>query len=154
MTDESKARVSFRLEQDEDGYPPVALERLWADRVQEGLYRLDNVPFYVKNVSSGDVVAVEALNDELSFLKVVRASGNSVVRIYVLDIEDVQASRDEFRGLGCESELSDVPKLFALEVPASSEFAPVAQLIDAGVNQRRWEYEVGVMRHRFPQSHV
>ena len=147
MTDESEARVSFRLEQDEDGYPPVAWERLWAAKVQEGLYRLDNVPFYAKGVSSDDVVLVETLDDELVFRELIQASGNSVIRVYVLDLEDVQASRDEFRAFGCESELSNVARLFALEVPAATDFGPVGRLIDAGVNQTRWEYEVGVMRH-------
>jgi hypothetical protein len=145
---ENGARVFFRLEQDEDGYPPVSWERLWAERGPDGLYCLDNVPFYAKGVSSGDVVAVDMVGDELVFRELVRASGNSVVRVYVLQLEDVQAARDEFRALGCHSELSDVRRLFAFEVPAQTEFAPIGRLIDEGVHQNRWEYEVGVMRHR------
>ena len=148
ITDEEGAKIVFELVQDDDGYPPDRWERLWAIRVQGGeLYRIDNIPFYVKGISNGDVVAVNSVEGELVFSKLITPSLNSVIRLYVMEVSDVSTARKEFLDLGCESELSNVQKLFALEVPEKVAFGPVASLIRAGVDQGRWEYEVGVLRH-------
>ena len=40
-------KIVFSLVPDEDGYPPVASESLWAVNVADDEYRLDNIPFHV-----------------------------------------------------------------------------------------------------------
>lgn len=60
MADENFKKISFELEPDADGYPPDRRESLWASEEEIGLYRIDNIPFYAKGISSGDVVAVVA----------------------------------------------------------------------------------------------
>ncbi len=42
----SRVKIVFELQQDEDGYPPVTRESLWATPTDGGLYRLDNIPFF------------------------------------------------------------------------------------------------------------
>ena len=70
-----------------------------------------------------------------------------MIRLYVSNVSEVQKARDEFRALGCESELSHIPKLIAIEVPSNVSFAPVADLITEGQDTGRWDYEEGVLRH-------
>jgi hypothetical protein len=70
-----------------------------------------------------------------------------VIRLYVTDLSQVQKVRDEFRALGCESELSHLPKLIAVEVPGKVSFGPVAELLREGQDAGRWDYEEGVLRH-------
>lgn len=51
----NKIKVTFRLEQDEDDYPPFAVEDLWAlatDKPAE--FVIDNIPFFVRAVALGD----------------------------------------------------------------------------------------------------
>ena len=148
MTGENYKKISFRLEQDEDGYPPDQWESLWASKEQLGLYCIDNIPFYAKGISSGDVVSAEGEGEALVFKELVHPSLNSVFRIYVSDVSDVQAARDSFRNLGCETELSNLPKLVAIEIPGSVAMEPVARLLAEGANRGRWEYEEGAVRHR------
>jgi hypothetical protein len=143
-------KISFELEQDADGYPPDKWEILWGKETSPGLYCIDNIPFYAKGISSGDVVAAEPQEGQLQFKEMVRPSSNSVFRLYVSDPTDVQAVRDSFRKLGCESELSNNPKLVAVEIPRTAPFEPVAALLDEGANSGRWEYEQGVLRHPIP----
>jgi hypothetical protein len=147
MADEKYKKISFELEQDPDGYPPDKWENLWGYETERGHYCIDNIPFYVKGISSGDVVAAEPQEGQLQFKSVVRPSANSVFRLYVTDVSDVQAARDTFRQLGCESELSNNPKLVAVEIPGAVPIEPVAALLDAGAEAGRWEYEQGVLRH-------
>ena len=147
MADESYKKIVFRLKQDEDGYPPDTWESLWAYETEPGQYTIDNIPFYVKNISSGDVVAVDQDGTELRFQKLVQASTNSVFRLYFSDLSDVKAIRQRLRHLGCESEQSHIPKLIAVEIPGTVSIEPVARLFDEGAESGRWEYEEGVLRH-------
>lgn len=141
-------KIGFELEQDEEGYPPDKWETLWAQtEEQEGLYRIDNIPFYVRGISSGDVVAAEYSDDQLYFARLVTPSSNSVFRLYVAEVTDMQSTRDAFRALNCESELSRIPKLVAIEIPGSVAIEPVSALLENGALSGRWEYEWGVLRH-------
>ncbi|MGC2658680.1 MAG: DUF4265 domain-containing protein [Bryobacteraceae bacterium] len=147
MADEKYKKIVFELQQDEEGYPPDKSESLWAFEKQPGLYCVDNIPFYVKGISSGDVISAEEKRDQLWFKNLIVPSSNSVFRLYISDIADVQVARDEFRALGCETELSNLPKLVAVEVPDKVNFEPVGNLLRLGADRGRWEYEEGVLRH-------
>ncbi|HEX4748446.1 MAG TPA: DUF4265 domain-containing protein [Bryobacteraceae bacterium] len=147
MADENYKKIIFELQQDEDGYPPDKWESLWAFETEPGLYCVDNIPFYVRGISSGDVISAEDKGGQLLFRNLVLPSSNSVFRLYVSDADDVQGVRDEFRALGCETELSNLPKLVAVEIPGKVDFGPVGNLLGQGAGIGRWEYEEGVLRH-------
>lgn len=51
-------KVFFKLEPDDDGYPPVSVESLWAQENQDGTCVIDNIPFYTREATLGDVVDV------------------------------------------------------------------------------------------------
>ena len=60
---ENHVKVPFRLEVDEDGRPPASVESLWATDLGDGTVRLDNTPWFVRGVASGDIIRVEADDD-------------------------------------------------------------------------------------------
>jgi Domain of unknown function (DUF4265) len=152
MDEKDQKRIFFELEPDEDGYPPDKWESMWAYETAEGLFCVDNIPFYVMGISSGDVISAKNDGEKLIFENLVRPSSNSVIRIYVSDLGDVQGARNNFRTLGCQSELSHVPKLFAVEIPGDVDFYPVANLLAEGDESGRWAYEEGVLRHEYAAS--
>ena len=43
-----------------DGYPPVSMESIWAEETEEGYLKINNIPFYSKEISFGDIVSVIA----------------------------------------------------------------------------------------------
>jgi len=45
-------RITFKLQPDEDGYPPSDYERLWAVPLSNGRYQIDNIPFF-RSVAGG-----------------------------------------------------------------------------------------------------
>ena len=147
-------KVAFELEQDEHGYPPVTLENLWAAQLGPDTYRLDNIPFYAHGVASEDVVRTELQHGINVFREVVHPSQNSVFRVYVTDKSDVPAAREAFKDLGCESELSDISRLFAFEIPSEVDFAPVANLLIDGLDKERWEYEEACLRHKATEPYL
>jgi hypothetical protein len=123
---------------------------MWATETESGLYCVDNIPLFARGVSPGDLVKVRKEKGELIFDSVVEPSSSSVFRIFVSSSADVQAARDEFRRLGCESELSQITRLFAVEVPGTVDFSRFADLLAKGTEIERWEYEEAALRHEIP----
>jgi hypothetical protein len=61
--------------------PAIGCENIWAAPLGDGLYRLENPPFFVYDISLDNVVAA-APNEHglLQFLTVIRRSGNKTLR--------------------------------------------------------------------------
>ncbi|EPN9366106.1 DUF4265 domain-containing protein [Cronobacter muytjensii] len=84
MTSKSEfIKVTFRLIQDEDGYPPVSYESVWLQRNSNGEYELDNIPLYIYGVSKGDVITFQKSNDEYVVSGIAKRKGHSTLRIYI-----------------------------------------------------------------------
>ena len=41
-----------------DGYPPVSMESILAEETEEGYLKINNIPFYSKEISFCDIVSV------------------------------------------------------------------------------------------------
>lgn len=137
-------KVRFHVEQDEDGYPPSQWETLWAEPAGDGRFRIDNIPWYARDVAAGDVVeAHEADDGTLEFDRVAERSGHSTVRVALYDPDETQELRDRLRALGCESELSHIPGFIGVDVPDSVDMAPVLDLLLRGHRDDRWDVETG-----------
>ena len=57
-------------------------ESVNATEVGRGRYRVENVPFYVRGVSLGDVVTAKERDGELWYGKTVEKSGNGTIRVF------------------------------------------------------------------------
>ena len=149
MAGEGLTHVVFELEQ-RDGWPPHASERVWAKAMPDGLYRIENIPFYAPGVSFGDLVAAEGREGELVFSKVVKPSGNSTVQVIFFAKDRVQAVRDALRGLGCDSEVSEIDTMIAVDVPAETRYDEVFELLDGGFRRGELDYSESALRHDHP----
>jgi hypothetical protein len=120
-------KVHFQLEPI-DGYPPAAVESLWATEIEEG-FRLENIPFYVNSVAFGDVVRVRVDESKnLFFEEVLVMSGNGTLHVFVSDSNQVQELRDELKLMGCDSERNK--RHVAVDVPAHVNYAPIRAFLD------------------------
>lgn len=140
--DENFVKILFRLERDEDGYPPEDVESMWAVPVQGG-YRLDNIPFFARGVSAEDVVSASEEGGVLYYTGLVNEGGHSTVRVLIWNQEETEAVREELRAMGCDSERTNIPGLIAVDIPPSVRYHDVRTLLDAGEKNGRWEYEEG-----------
>ncbi|NMO14677.1 DUF4265 domain-containing protein [Pyxidicoccus fallax] len=136
-----RVKVIFKLEKDEDDYPPADYEGLWARPLGAGLFQLDNVPFFARGVAYGDVVSASSVEQELRFQEVVRPSGHSTLRLIVHDEEDVPAVKALLEKLGCSIERSHIPGLISVDVPPQVSMAALKPVLDEGEAQERWGYE-------------
>nr|WP_315186582.1 DUF4265 domain-containing protein [uncultured Flavobacterium sp.] len=106
------------------------VETLWATVInsEEGLYKLDNIPFYA-SVSCGDIVlaAFDESENMLVYKETIIHSGNSTIQVILNDksfiINDL---RDLFNALGCESEKFNAD-YFVMEIPAALDYNPIRE---------------------------
>lgn len=145
--DEQYEKIFFRLEKDEDGYPPDNWETLWAFEIEDGLYTLDSIPFFVRGVSWKDVVSVEREGNELHFTKIVRPSDHSVLRVIVFDESEIEKTRQNLQQIGCDTEQSHIPGLLSIDCPPSVEVNRVLEFLASGEQDGRWEYEEASIRY-------
>ncbi len=134
---EEMLKVGFKLDRDADDYPPADWEWLWASRVSDSTFKIDNIPFFAKLISCGDIVAAEQTNMGIIFRELVQPSGHSTVRVIVhrCDRSDdqlhaaVEDVRQVLRVMGCSVELSHIPGLIAVDVPPEVNYESVAAFL-------------------------
>ena len=139
-------KLLFRLERDQDGFPPVDVESVWANPQADGTYQIDNIPFYARGVAVGDTVTANEIDGELFFAALARPSGNSLIRAIVYDEAEVPRLCSELKDLGCDVEVYG--SFVAVDVPASISYAPICQLLEEGMSTERLGFEEAVLCHK------
>jgi hypothetical protein len=141
--------VRFDMEEDDDGWPPVASEGLWAEPLGADRYRLANTPWFARGFSNGDVVL--ALPDEHQVLwarETVEWGGRLTVR--VIPHRDgplagsVESVIDAFTplGVGAEGAKPSFP-IVALDIPGDADFPAILGLLREGQANGSWDFEEG-----------
>lgn len=130
-----------------DAAGEYALESAWAEPCETGTYRLDNILFYAPEYALGDVVAVEERSSEWYVTGLVAESGHSTVRVLFTDESAVGPTRLALQGMGCDSELSNLPILLAVDIPPSVLYAEIKQFLEVGVRANKWGYEEACLAH-------
>lgn len=131
-----------------DGYPPVSMESVWAEKKGENKYRIKNIPFYSKEICLDDEVSTSIGDDnELLFNAVVSDEGNSTVRVifYSHDESVPRLIMDDIANMGCSWEGMS-KKFFAINVPKHVDFDLVVGFLEEKSNVGELDYEYGMVR--------
>jgi hypothetical protein len=146
-------RMLFDLTPDAHGYPPVSVEGVWVEPIVSGNFRVENVPFYVRELSCGDVVAGKAdARGVLHFNGLVIPSGNSTFRVIVHDVSRLAGVRAEILEYGVDTEVDRKQHLIAIDIPSAMRIEPILnhlmRLQEVGVA----DFEEGALRHPLNDS--
>lgn len=110
-------KILIRTEQI-DGYPAEEWEGLWAIPTNSGQFIIDNIPFYARNLSCGDIVEAALEGEDYIFKRVAKASTNSTIRVIIYDLKNEEIVRKQITELGCSIEGTGTPGLIAVNVPS------------------------------------
>ncbi|MFI9617246.1 DUF4265 domain-containing protein [Streptomyces sp. NPDC052023] len=132
----------------EDGWPPASVESLWAVDLGDGTVRLDNTPWFVRGIASGDIVKVERDGDGLFWAgETVRPSQNCTIRLIVLKDAGSAAARQSvmeiFHKLGTTGEGIEQFRMVALDVPPEADLPRIRKLLEHGAAEGWWHWEEG-----------
>jgi hypothetical protein len=155
VSGEDLVKVHFALDQDEDGWPPVASEGLWARPIGPHEYELENVPWFARNVAYGDRWIAERDTDGLLWCRDrIAWSGRYTIRVIPLRDGALEGSLqeviDRFSCLGadCEGALPAYG-IVALDIPPDAALAEIKALLRDGTERGWWEYEEGCIDDRW-----
>ena len=141
MGDTRLRRIQFELQQDEDGYPPMASETLWAMDLGNETYELVNIPFFARGVSSGDVVSAPEVDGLPTFSHVIRRGGHATLRVVLFDEAVASEARQALVELGAASEGSHLRTLFSVDVPPMASLAAIRAFLAEGAAAGKWDWE-------------
>jgi hypothetical protein len=139
-------KIVFSLQQDEDGYPPVAKETVWARENADGHYVIDNIPFFTREATLGDVVQAVRRDGRLHYASTVGDAGNSLLRVVPYKGTDPDEIRRHLEGLGCSVEKAGVFDLISVNVPPTVKLTDVQSMLARGAAEEKWGYEEPLLR--------
>lgn len=140
-------KLLFRLQPDEDGYPPYQWESVWANPVSDGLYQIDNIPFFVSDISLGDIVEAEYSDDVLVYVKTAVPSSNGTIHVVCYDHKTCQQLLSRLPGWGCDYEVGELERLVAIDVPARAEVDDLLAWLDRQARAEQLVYEESAPRY-------
>ncbi|MFB9843318.1 DUF4265 domain-containing protein [Mucilaginibacter ginsenosidivorans] len=115
-------------------------ESVWATKIGD-YYRIDNIPFFAKNIAPGDIISVENDDGELYFDSLIEPSGNSVVRLIFCDKNNIEATTKALEEMGCNWEGSHLSTLIAVEIPKTVPYQQVKLFLENGFNNGLYDYQ-------------
>lgn len=143
----SQIKVTFRLEQDDDDYPPFAVEDLWATSTDNPAeFVIDNIPFFVRAVALGDTIRVDSNERGHEFVDVVGKSSNSLIRVIVYSVERISEVCAALERLGCSVERLKGYKIVAVNVPAVASLVAVQSYLQTLKDHDAAGYEEPILR--------
>ena len=130
--EDNYVKILFRFHS--DIFDEEIVETMWAEIVDgsKGLYKLDNIPFYVPSVASDDIVFAEfdEAEESLCYRSTVKFSENSTIQVVLMDdTKNVNLIRDSFGELGCISEKIN-GSYFSMEIPADVNYKSIKLILD------------------------
>jgi len=135
-------RVFVTLKRDESGYPPWDEEAIWAVKLGPNSFRLDASPTFVRGLSHRDVVHVVPVGDRWYVDSVIGSGGHSTLRVILFKDEAHDRLLDVGRQTGCDVDHTEIPALFAIDVPSTKEtIEDLLALLADGRADGVWDYE-------------
>ncbi len=147
-TYKGRTKVFFTLEQDEDGYPPVGVESVWAIPTEDAdKYVIENTPFFVTSATLGDTVRVRSSDGNLWFDEVVARSQNSLIRVLFHEKEALVRVDEWLKAHGCTTEYSGDFNLLAVSIPERVNLADIQDYLGSEAAYGTVGYEEPILRH-------
>lgn len=145
MTD--RVKIFFQMQQDEDGYPPITVESVWAKpsaKVDE--YVLENIPFFSREATFEDTVKAREEDGQLWFDGLITHSSNSLVRVVFHDRECEPRVKQELAKLGCELEYFEQYNILAVSIPGDIHLSDVQAYLAHESDAGNIGYEEPILR--------
>jgi len=143
---ENRVKILFRFYS--DLLEREMVETVWAKVLNEksGFYQIDNIPFYIPNIASDDIVHAKFDKEEnyLVFQEPVEYSGNSLIRVLVREQTEINKLRDYFKNLDCTSERNG-EKYFAMEIPKNVNYTQIKKELEKLEANGKIEYAEAVL---------
>jgi hypothetical protein len=108
---------------------------------------VDNIPFFEREATIGDVICAREKDGQLWFDFLVRPSGSSLIRVIVFLPDRISKIRQRLRTLGCASEEFGPKPIIAIDIPSETALEPIRNYLDHLEKKDVATYEEAIIRH-------
>jgi hypothetical protein len=141
----NRCKIVFFLERDESGFPPVDAESLWVELLDDRRARVDNIPFFVRDATLGDIVEYRGEGSELQYVSTLHRSENSLVRVVCYPQADPAQLRRSIEGFGCETEFDSNHRLIAVSIPEHGDLEGLRSFLQLAEDRGEIGYEEPIL---------
>jgi hypothetical protein len=141
-------KLRVKLEQDDSGWPPVESEGIWAIKLENGNYQIDNIPWFAKNLAVDDEVIAHPDSDGvLWYVEKSNWAGHFTIRLIPLIddtwTEKIALVRNTFVASGITVEGLSQYGILALDIEPGVDLPRLKLQLTDGENKGLWSYEEG-----------
>ncbi len=123
-------------------------EVIWAEKMEDGNYKVDNIPFYAPNLALNDVFSVEEDEGILYFDQLIRMSGHSTVQLVFFKEAEVNESLAILENFGCSWEGMKDQAMYSVDVPAELDYAKVKRFLNEQLEKGILDFKESCLMHQ------
>ena len=144
--------VMFPLVDDEE-WPPYPAETIDAVLIAHDLAEITGIPWFVTNVSRGDIVKVQ--HDGIGYVggPTVSRGGHSTVHVMATSEAELAPIVGQLHEIGAVTRSGLVPPMLTIDVPASRSLDAVLEVL-AAAESMTCGYTVACAQHRSRPAHT
>ncbi|HTG57483.1 MAG TPA: DUF4265 domain-containing protein [Niabella sp.] len=124
-----------------DSEGDITEEKVWAEKMEENIYQLKNIPFFAPNVAFNDVVSVENENGILHFDAVVTTSEHSTIQIVFFNTDKIDNVIKQIEEFECAWEGMNDQRLIAVDVPPQINYTVVKRYLNLQLSNKVLDYK-------------
>lgn len=128
-----------------DSEDEIAEETIWTEKLENGYYRIDNIPFYAPNLAYKDIITVEDDEGVLYFDDLIKSSGHSTVQIIFLKEIEIEKVLSKLENMGCKWEGMKNQPYYSVDIPLNINFSSVKQFLDEQSKKEILDYKVSCL---------
>lgn len=149
-----RIQVRFTLERDDEEWPPVDTEEVWAVALDANLARVDSIPWFIRDIAVGDLIDVQQVHEGRAvFRGKLKWSGNCTLRVIPL-VGDVEAGISDviqrLSDYGVQIEVLRQFGLVAVNVSPSVDLVRLKRMLEVGEERGWWSWEEGCIGGAWP----
>lgn len=123
-------------------------EAIWAEKMEDGHYKVDNIPFYAPNLALNDVFSVEEDEGILYFDQLIRMSGHSTIQLVFFKETEANTSLATLENFGCSWEGMKDQALFSVDVPAELDYVKVKHFLNEQLEKGILDFKEACLTHQ------
>jgi hypothetical protein len=125
----------------EDLEDKISEESIWTEKLENGYYRIDNIPFYVPNLAYNDMIAIEEDEGIFYFADLVERSGHSTIQIIFFKENEIENILSNLEKLGCAWEGMKNQAYFSVDIPPNINYLVIKEFLDEQAAKDMLDYK-------------
>lgn len=113
-----------------DGYPPVAVENLFGEKIYDKIYIIKNLPFYINDIAYEDKVSVNVIKNKLFFNDLFKESGRGLIRVVLFEKNFKESLIKKLNDLNLNWESIKGQEFYSIDIPNKNVFDNLVQFLE------------------------